>query len=356
MKKTILLNPGPVNVTPSVRRALLKPDICHREHEFSTLLQSIRTRLLKIFSVERSHTVAFFSGSGTTALEAMLCASAAEGKKVLVLSNGVYGERIQKTLQIHEISSIVLDSPIGEFPNLHLIEETLKKNPAIESVALVHHETSSGMLNPLKEVSALAKKYGKLVFVDAISSLGAETIHFKNIDYLAGTSGKCLHGFPGVSFVFIEKKALPRLKSLKVRSLSFDLWNALEHQLQNDTPFTPVVQIFYAFDQALKELEKETLSRRIRRYEEKATLLEKGFEEMGIQFLISKKNRSHVLTALWTPASVSYATLHDTLKKKGFVIYAGQSSLKGKIFRVANLGDVSIQDLRRFLAAFKKSL
>ena len=153
MKKTILLNPGPVNVTPSVRRALLKPDICHREHEFSTLLQSIRTRLLKIFSVERSHTVAFFSGSGTTALEAMLCASAAEGKKVLVLSNGVYGERIQKTLQIHEISSIVLDSPIGEFPNLHLIEETLKKNVRKATQSNLARDFSTSLFKLIHEES-----------------------------------------------------------------------------------------------------------------------------------------------------------------------------------------------------------
>lgn len=355
-RRTVLLNPGPVNVTPRVRRALLKPDICHREAEFSALLSSVRRNLLKIFGIEKTYEAAFFSGSGTTALEAMLCSIIKEGKEVLVLSNGVYGERMKKILEIHGSRVLLLQSRIGQFPAFKEIEAALKKN-SVHAVAMVHHETSTGMLNPLKEIGALAKKYNKTFVVDAISSLGGETIDFKknNVDLLAGTSGKCLHGFPGVSFVLVTKKKISSL-SKEPRSLTLDLAATLESEKRGDTRFTPVVQIFYAFDEALKELAAEGLKKRIDNYRKKHARLVRGFRALGLVFLVEVPYRSHVLTALWTPEFIAYDKLHDTLKKQGFVIYAGQSGLKGKIFRIANLGDVTMRDIERLLSCLKRTL
>lgn len=357
-KKWVLLNPGPVNVTDRVRKALLGPDICHREEEFSKLLLDTSARLLKIFGISKTHTVAFFSGSGTTALEAMLSAAIVDNQKVLVLSNGVYGERIHKILQIHGSKIALLETKIGEFPSIQKIEFLLKNDPLIHAIAMVHHETSSGMLNPLSEVSKIAKKYRKTFIVDAISSLGAEKIDFKNdsIDFLAGTSGKCLHGFPGVSFVIIAKNALPKILNKKPKSFALDLATALENCEKGDTAFTPAVQIFYAFNEALKELEAQGLNNRIASYAKKSLALEQGFKSLGISFVISPSYRSHVLTALWTPEKISYEALHDKLKKDGFIIYAGQSSLKGKIFRVSNLGELSLIDIQKFLKSLKKIL
>ncbi len=350
------MNPGPVNVTKSVRKALLCPDICHREKEFSGALSSIRKKLLKIFGVSSTHTVAVLTGSGTAALESMLSSIADEKKKVLVLSNGVYGERMKYILQTHGSAVDVLVAEEGSFPSSSRIESLLKSDPAIHAVAMVHHETSTGMLNPVSVVSKLTKKYKKILLVDAISSLGAEKIDLSQIDYCAGVSGKCLHGFPGASFVFVSKKEAAKLADKKPRSLYLDLWNTLKYEEKDDTPFTPAVQVFFAFDQALKELEKEGLSARIRSYELKSRLLEEGFEKLGLRFVVAKQHRSHVLTALWLPDHISYDTLHDRLKKAGFVIYAGQNRFTGKIFRISNLGDISIQDLKRFLVVLKKIL
>jgi 2-aminoethylphosphonate-pyruvate transaminase len=354
--KLILLNPGPVNVTERVRKALLGPDICHRESEFSDLLARVRQKILKIFKIEKTHTLAFFTGSGTSALEAMLCSAAPENKKTLVLSNGVYGERLQSILKIHRKAFLALEAPVGKFPDFKTIETALRKDRSIEAVALVHHETSSGMLNPLKEVTRLAKKYKKLLFVDAISSLGAEPIDFKSIDFCAGTSGKCLHGFPGVSFVIIAKKVLGVLNQNHPRSLSLDLAQALANAEKNETAFTPAVQIFYALDEALDELTQEGLTRRIAGYRQKSLLIQKNMKELGVRFLVEKPSRSHVLTAFWLPDGISYQTLYDKLKKAGFVIYAGQSKLKDKIFRIANLGNVSLGDLRNFFNHFQQIL
>ncbi len=356
-RRFVLLNPGPVNVTERVRKALLRPDICHREEEFNSLLSSVRRNLLKIFKIEKTHTVAFFSGQGTTALEAMLSSTLKKGHKVLVLSNGIYGERIKKILEIYGSGVVFLETAVGDFPALSAIETLLKNTVSLHAVAMVHHETSSGMLNPLRAVGQLAKKYKKIFIIDAISSLGGEEINFKkdNIDFLAGTSGKCLHGFPGVSFVLVRKNKLSAISNTS-RSLTMDLAATLKSETAGETRFTPVVQIFYAFDEALKELAGEGLARRIENYKKKNERLVRGFRKLGIVFLIDAHDRSHVLTAAWTPPRISYQKLHDALKKKGFVIYAGQSLLKDKIFRVANLGDVSEKDIDRFLTALYKIL
>ncbi len=355
-KRWVLMNPGPVNVTPRVRRALLGPDLCHRETEFAELLSSIRRRLLHIFGITKTHTVALFTGSGTAALEAMLSSFADKDKRVLVLSNGVYGERMHKALELHGAPVMTLASGIGGFPPLDKVESLLKSDRRIHAIALVHHETSSGMLNPLHAIAKLAKKYGKTLLVDAVSSMGAEKIPFNDIDFCAGSAGKCLHGYPGVSFVIVSKKEAAKLAHKKSRTLYLDLANALKHQENEDTPFTPAVQLFYAFEEALKELQEEGLGTRIRRYERKSALLEEGFRKLGLRFLVEKEHRSHVLTSVWVPAGKNYVKIHAALKKQGFIIYAGQSSLAGKIFRVSNLGDMPDKDLRCFLAALKKAL
>ncbi|OGW14858.1 MAG: hypothetical protein A3K09_01195 [Nitrospinae bacterium RIFCSPLOWO2_12_FULL_47_7] len=284
----VLLNPGPVNVTERVRQTLLQPDICHREEEFSAILKEVRGKILKIFGISETHTVAVLSGSGTTALEAMLSSFANENKPILVLSNGVYGERIKNILEIHDTPVRVLISPPGGFPDSGKIETILKNSPSLHGIAMAHHETSTGMLNPIAAVGALAKKYNKTFLIDAISSLGAEKIDFKKygVDFCAGTSGKCLHGFPGVSFVILSKKEAQKLKNQKRRTLCLDLSSTLQWEDKAETPFTPAVQIFYAFNEALDELREEGLTNRIKDYAQKSALLEEGFIELGLQFLV----------------------------------------------------------------------
>lgn len=348
-KRWVLLNPGPVNVTERVRRALLRPDICHREEEFSKLLRGVRQKLLSIFKIEKTHAALLLTGSGTLAVEAMLSAYGAFSKKILVVSNGVYGERMAAVLKSHGLTHRVISSELGHFPGIRSIENILKSDKKIEALALVHHETSTGMLNPLSDVQKIARRYGKTLLVDAVSSLGAEKIDLKAVDFSAGSSGKCLHGFPGISFVLVSKKFVSRLQRASFDSAYLNLAYYLNAAEQGQTPFTPAVQLLYAFEEALKELKEETLPRRIESYRQKSKLLQDGLEHLGIDCLVEKKYRSHVLTAFRFPKGLSYRTLHDGLKKQGFVIYEGQSALKGKIFRIAHLGNITQNDLRRFL-------
>ena len=175
-RKWVLLNPGPVNVTERVRRALIEPDICHREPEFLKVLASVRESLTSVFGISKTHEAALFAGSGTLAVEAMLSSAGRAGHRILVLSNGVYGERMADILQRHRLPHAFLAGPGLAFPTLGDVEAFLRKNRSLTAIALVHHETSTGYLNPLEAVARLAKKYGLIVLVDAVSSLAAENI------------------------------------------------------------------------------------------------------------------------------------------------------------------------------------
>lgn len=347
-RRWVLLNPGPVNVTAPVRAALGGPDLCHREPEFSRLLADIRGRLVRVFGVERTHSAAVLSGSGTLAVEAMLASYARTRRGVLVLSNGVYGQRLVRILEAHRVPHRVLEAPLGAFvPDAAILRAA--RSRAIGAIAMVHHETSTGMLNPLARVAAIARRLGLHFMVDAVSSLGAETIDVSTVDLCAGSAGKCLHGHPGVAFVLVSDRLRPLLSRGRAASVYADLGPILDAEDASSPPFTPAVPLYYSFDRALVELEREGLGRRIRSYAARQAVVARGLERAGLSLVVPPGSRSHVLTAAWLPASLSYAELHAAAKKAGFVIYAGQSSLAGRIFRVSNLGGVTTGDLRRFL-------
>lgn len=358
MKKYILLNPGPVNIKENVRRALLGPDMCHREPEFKKLMIGCAKKLLRAFGIAGTHKAVFFTGSGTAALEAAVVSSVPQGKKILAVNNGIYGERIAEIAGRHGIGLINLKSDITKTPDMDAVEERIRKDKDISVVAMVHHETSTGVLNPIYETGKLCKKYSKLYFLDSISALGGEELDFRmaNVDFCVGTANKCIESIPGISFVLVGKTALPGLKKVRPRSLYFDLSSNLEGQKRGEPLFTPAVQAFYALDAALDELIKEGAGNRIKRYKNLAVLLRKGFEDAGLKYLIEPKYHSNTITALRLPEGVTYDKLHDALKAKGFVIYAGQSKLKRIIFRIANMGRITVNDARRFLTALKSAL
>jgi len=358
MKRTVLLNPGPVNVTERVRQALLKPDLCHREKEFSDLMRSIRSKLTRAFKINIQYIPVLVTGSGTAALEMAVSSCLSENRAILVIRNGVYGERIAAMAEAYRLNTLCMDYPWGEPPKLFEVEQALKQNPDIEVVALVHHETTTGLLNPVHEIGQLAKKYNKRFLVDSISGLAGDELDFQRaeVDFCAGTANKCLQGLPGVSFVFVRKTELPRLEVIPERSRYFNLVQNLKAQEKGDTLFTPAVQIHYALDAALDELIEETVHKRIRRYAEAARMLREGFREMGLKFVVDEKYLSNTLTALKLPEGLTYKPLHAYLKKKGFVIYAGQKQLSDSIFRIANMGDITQEEFQALLDTLKNFL
>jgi 2-aminoethylphosphonate-pyruvate transaminase len=358
MNHQILLNPGPVNVSERVRQALLIPDTCHREKEFSELLLRIRQNLLSVLEIEKSFTSVILTGSGTAALEAGVLAAASGKGKLLVLTNGIYGDRIAEIAQRHRIPTIVLRFPYHQRFILERIEETLKRNRTIRAIAMVHHETSTGMSNPIGEIGKLSKQYRKWLLVDAISSLAGDPLDFEkeNVDFCVGTAGKCLHAFPGACFVLFRKSISKEIAKQKPSSLYFDIGKIWQLQEKGDIPFTPAVQLYSAFSAALDELVQETLPMRIESYRQRAQLLRKGFDELELEYLLPVDLYSNTLTSLRLPQGFTYEKLHDPLKEEGFVIYAGQNHFKRQIFRVAHMGNIPEEELKRFLEVLGKIL
>lgn len=357
----VLLNPGPVVVSREVRKALLQPDICHRETEFTEILTRVRRELTTVFGGSREHTTVVLGGSGTASLESVISSAVRTGT-LLVLSNGYYGESIEALARIHNIDTRILKLEWGERFSEGDVERILRSNQRIGYVAMVHNETSVGILNDLGKVGTLASDYGKVFIVDAVSSVGVEDLNIvrDQIQFSVGTPNKCIESIPGLSFVCAERPELEKLRDLPPKTSYLDLYNhyAFEEGLgeRSGTPFTPPVQTFYALDAALKILLKEGVANRCRRYALLAKKIRNGLQDLGFKFFVPTERMSNSLTSVIMPSNINYDVLHDKLKRKGFVVYAGQGKLEGKILRVANMGALTTMDIDRFLVSFKEVL
>jgi 2-aminoethylphosphonate-pyruvate transaminase len=277
---------------------------------------------------------------------------------MLVINNGVYGARMAQMAAIHGFDVGELTSPWTSPPDLGQIARTLREDPTIEVVCLVHHETTTGLLNPIAAVGELVAQHGRVLLVDSISGLGGEEIDLARagIGLCVGTANKCIQGLPGVSFVLVKNSEMQRMQDFPPRTLYFHLPMLYAHQQRQSTPFTPAIQVMYALDEALQELLEEGVARRIMRYRTAAHLLRDGFQSLGLKCLLPPDQRSNTITSLELPASFTYETLHDALKARGYVIYAGQGDLAAKVFRVANMGHLTIEQFRGFLTALQEVL
>ncbi len=347
----ILLNPGPVNVSPRVTAALGRGDLCHREPECSELLARVRSRLLDAFAPRGGFAAVLLTGSGTAAVEAAVASVCSERGRLVIVSNGVYGERIATMAAAARVAHTVVASPWTSPPDLDAVEAALRA-PDVEAVAVVHHETTTGLMNPVAEVARRARALGKLVLVDAVSGLAGDTLDAGDCDLVAGTGGKCIQAFPGIAFVLVREEVLERLAAYPRRSL----YLSLATYARSAMPFTPAVQVAYALDEALAELLEETVPGRIARYAAAAAQLREGFERLGLTCVLPPPLRSNTITSVRFPAGRTYGALHDALKARGFVIYEGQGWFAREAFRVANMGALARGDFARFLAVLGEVL
>ncbi len=353
-KRTILMNPGPVVVDERVRAALSWPDLCHREVEFSDLMTRIRDKVTRVCNGDASYATVLLTGSGTAALEAALSSVVPPDGELLVLDNGHYGERLAKIAEVHNLRHTVLKHGWAAPVDLKRLEQALQEDASISHVAMVHHETSTGMLNPAHAVGEIVARHGRSLILDAISSLAGEPLSVRedHIDWCVGTANKCIEGFPGVSFVCAPRAKLDALAEVPQRTLYMNLHTLyVAEDKSKAPPFTPAVQTCFAFDVALDLLFAESVEARHRRYKARAEQLRAGLEKLGLRLLLLPEHRCSTLTAVYLPEGLNYNELHDRLKEHGFVIYAGQDALKQRAFRLANMGQISEADITRFLEA-----
>lgn len=346
--KKLLFNPGPTNVSEKVREAIKTEDICHREKEFTEVLLRINKNILKIFNGEDTHSAVLFVSSGTGCNEA-ICSSV--HGKVLVINNGKYSDRICEILEKYKIPINRLKMNSLEPISLDLIEKTLKDDKEVTHIYLVHHETTTGALAPLRKIGELAKKYNKLFCVDGVSSIGGHEFNLKedNIAFCSVSANKCLESFPGVSFVIGRTEEIKKLEG-KSRSFYFDIYAQWKKEQKGETPFTPAVQLIFALDSALQEYLNEGYEKRIERYENLAGKMRKGLQSIGFELILfPKEMQSNILTTIKMQEGLDYWRIHDKLKDRGITIYSDENVINKGNFRVATLGSITESDVEWFL-------
>jgi 2-aminoethylphosphonate-pyruvate transaminase len=277
---------------------------------------------------------------------------------MLVVVNGVYGERILEMAQTHGIATVVVRSDWGRPPDLAAIDNVLRADPDVEVVALVHHETTTGLLNPVEAVGRITRAHGRVLFVDAISGLAGDTLRLEEwgVGVCVGVANKCIQGIPGIGFVLAQRREMQRMAEIPPRSVYMHLPRHFAAHEKHTVPFTAAVQVLYALDEALDELLEEGVDARVARYGRAASLLRAGFERLGLRLMLPPELRSNSITTLTLPAGLTYQQLHDRVRKDGFVIYEGQGQLSTQVFRVANMGALSEDDFMRFLASLERAM
>lgn len=360
IKRNILLNPGPATTTNSVKYAQVVSDICPREKEFGNLMGFISCELTKFVADTENYITVLFGGSGTAAIEAML--SSVVGKEsIIIINNGAYGKRMCQIAEIYGLKLIVFKSSNYDAIRLQDLESVIKNTEEkISHLAVVHNETTTGLLNNIEAIGTLCNKYSIDLIVDAMSSFGAIPISMKkmNISYLASSSNKNIQGMPGVSFVIGNRHKLESARNLKPRNLYLNLYMQYEYFLEySQTRFTPPVQTLYALKQAIIELKNETIEKRYERYSKSWEKLIEGITKLELKHLVDRENHSKIITSIMEPDCNKYNfnEMHDYFYREGITIYPGKIG-NVKTFRVANIGEINEKDIEKFLIILHRYL
>ncbi|HGX3399776.1 2-aminoethylphosphonate--pyruvate transaminase [Acinetobacter nosocomialis] len=354
--KYLLLTPGPLSTSATVRRAMQK-DWCTWDQEYNSLVQDIRSRLVNLATSQpEKYTAVLMQGSGSFAVESVLGSAISRDGKILIINNGAYGARMVQMARCLNIEVIELNYLETQTPDLQEIERVLH-DKTISHVACVHCETTTGILNPIQDIGRLVKAAGKIWIVDAMSSFGGVPMDIAEleIDFLISSANKCIQGVPGFGFILAKCDCLEACKGL-ARSVSLDLydqWNTME-QYNGKWRFTSPTHVVRAFYQALLELEAEGgVAARYQRYLQNQQTLSQGMQQLGFELVLGKEcPQSPIITTFLYPTAetFSFQSFYETLKKSGYVIYPGKVT-DLNCFRIGNIGEVYVQDIEGLLAA-----
>lgn len=355
----LLLTPGPLTTSDRVKQAMMA-DWCTWDKDYNlNIVENIRTKLLALAGVsDTEYTSVLLQGSGTYCVEAALSCMLHSDEKLLIVANGTYGERMEIIADYHRMNYHIISLPETEQVTATIVEEYLKKDPEITHVAVVHCETTTGILNPIEEIAPVVKRAGKTLIVDAMSSFGGIPIDVEKlgIDALISSANKCIQGVPGFGFVIIRRATLECCQG-NAKSLSLDLydqWNVMEKG-GGKWRFTSPTHVVRAFAEALQELEEEGgIEARYQRYKANHRTLVDGMRGLGYEALLADSQQSPIITSFLYPnEEFNFHRFYDSLKARGFVIYPGKIS-KHDTFRIGNIGDVHPEDFKRLIEEIKQ--
>lgn len=356
-KDKILFTPGPLTTSRTVKQAMLR-DLGSRDYEFISLVAEIRSKLLDAGQVQKgAYEAILMQGSGTFSIESVVSSTIPPDGKLLVIINGAYGQRIQQMARILKIETESIACQEDTLPNTDLVDQKLAADPGITHVAVVHCETTTGIINPIKEIGQIVRKHKRLYFVDAMSSFGAIPTDLAEceIDYLVSSANKCIEGVPGFGFALARASALKATEGY-ARSLSLDLlsqWKGLEGNGQ--FRFTPPTHSLIAFRQALQELEEEGgVEGRNRRYTRNHQVLVEGMSALGFQTYLPPDLQGPIITSFRYPSDpkFSFEEFYRHLNDRHYVIYPGKVS-HADCFRIGHIGRIFESDVRDLLAAIR---
>ena len=360
-KDKALFTPGPLTTSRTVKQAMLR-DLGSRDAEFINIVKDVRRRLVALGDGVEEYTSILMQGSGTFGIEATLSSVIPSDGKLLILINGAYGKRLLKIANIHHIPTVELTFAENIQPDIHSLEQTLKSDPSITHVAVIHCETTTGIINPIEEYGRIVKAHNCIYIVDAMSSFGAYPIDLKTcgIDFLISSSNKNIEGVPGFSFVLARMEALNAAKELGLaRTLSLNLieqWKGLESDGQ--FRFTPPIHSILAFYQALIELEQEGgVKARGARYRKNYETTLSSMQKMGFKTYLNPEDQGYIITSFHYPdhPNFNFQQFYERLSEKGYVIYPGKLSAVD-CFRIGNIGRIFPADIRALLSAISEVL
>ena len=348
IEDTLLMIPGPVKVASRVLRAMSKPMISHRSADFGNIYEDCISLIKELFDTKND--VVVLSGSGTCGMEAAVGGVIGKDDKIVTVTNGKFGERFTE-LGDRYGTAIPLDFPWGTSFDLDRIEAALEEGA--KAVAMVHNETSVGMINPAKEVGELARKHDTLFIVDGISSVGGNEFLTDEwgIDIAITGSQKCIAVPPGLAMVSVSKKAEEMLEDGKggyYTDLKAHLKSARKSPCQ--TPYTPAVSLFYALQEALHMAAEDGFPERRNRMASLAEGVRQAAAALEIELFPQPDQRSaysNTVSAMKMPQGISDDQLRGGMRKRGVVVSGGQADLKGKIFRIGTMGVCTESDVLR---------
>ena len=360
MRNYLLLTPGPLSTSQTVREAMLQ-DWCTWDKDYNGgIVTPIRKGLLAIAGLdENEYTDVLLQASGTYCVEATIGAAVKPTDKLLILANGAYGKRMAQIAGYYHIDHVLVSLHETELITGEVARRALEENPGITHLSMVHSETTTGLLNPIEEVAEVIRGKGITFIVDAMSSFGGVPIDMKklDIDFLVSSANKCIQGVPGFGFIIAKREKLMACKGV-ARSLSLDIYDQWETMEKGGGKwrFTSPTHVVRAFYQAMKELNEEGgIVARYERYKKNHRTLVDGMRAQGFKTLLPDASQGPIITSFLYPhAGFDFNAFYAALKQKGFVIYPGKIS-DADTFRIGNIGDVFPEDMEKLLEAIRNT-
>ena len=360
IKRTVLLNPGPATTTDTVKMAQVVPDICPREKEFAGMMKDLRADLLKVaHAPAEKYTSVLFCGSGTINIDICLNSLLPAGKKVLVVNNGAYSSRAVEVCEYYGLPHINLKSSVFEQPDLAAVRQALDDNPDVAVVYTTHHETGTGVLNPIREIGALAHAHGAVFVVDTTSSLGMIPFDMEldNVDFCMASAQKGLMAMTGLSFIIGNEEVIRRSKDYPKRSYYCNLYLQYDYfERTGEMHFTPPVQTIYATRQALKEYFEVGEIEKFARHRRVIDAIHQGLADMGLREVIRRDIQSGLVASVLYPDDENwdFERVHDYCYERGFTIYPGKISTTNT-FRLCALGTIDAPDIEAFFKVLREA-